>query len=106
MTKAEIVNEVAKATGIEKITVQTVVEAFMESVKDSLSKGNTVYLRGFGSFIIKHRSDFNTKQRFCKLHILIKNCYSPVCYFNGRRSFLKLLLSDGNCLYITESAEN
>ena len=43
MTKAEIVNEVAKATGIEKITVQTVVEAFMESVKASLAKGNPVY---------------------------------------------------------------
>ena len=38
MTKAEIVNEVAKATGLEKTTVQTVVEAFMESVKDSLAK--------------------------------------------------------------------
>ncbi len=57
MTKAEIVNEVAKATGIEKLTVQTVVEAFMESVKSSLSKGNAVYLRGFGSFIIKHRAE-------------------------------------------------
>ena len=56
MTKAEIVNEVAKATGIEKGTVQTVVEGFMESVKDSVSKGNPVYLRGFGSFIIKHRA--------------------------------------------------
>ena len=47
MTKAEIVNEVAKATGLEKITVQTVVEAFMESVKGSLVKGEPVYLRGF-----------------------------------------------------------
>lgn len=56
MTKAEIVNEVAKATGIEKVTVQTVVEAFMESVKGSLSEGEPVYLRGFGSFIIKHRA--------------------------------------------------
>ncbi|MBQ1648160.1 MAG: integration host factor subunit beta, partial [Bacteroidales bacterium] len=56
MTKAEIVNEVAKATGIEKATVQTVVEGFMESVKDSVCKGNPVYLRGFGSFIIKHRA--------------------------------------------------
>ena len=56
MTKAEIVNEVAKATGIEKTTVQTVVEGFMESVKDSVCKGNPVYLRGFGSFIIKHRA--------------------------------------------------
>ena len=57
MTKAEIVNEVAKTTGIEKATVQIVVESFMESVKNSLAKGNPVYLRGFGSFIIKHRAE-------------------------------------------------
>ena len=57
MTKAEIVNEVAKATGIEKVTVQTVIEASMESIKDSIVKGNPVYLRGFGSFIIKHRAE-------------------------------------------------
>ena len=72
MTKAEIVNEVAKATGIEKITVQTVVEAFMESVKDSLTKGNPVYLRGFGSFIIKHRAEKaarNIKQKTTTLTI-------------------------------------
>ena len=56
MTKAEIVNEVAKATGIEKVAIQTVVEATMESIKASLIKGNPVYLRGFGSFIIKHRA--------------------------------------------------
>ena len=57
MTKAEIVNEVAKTTGIEKATVQIVVESFMECVKESLAKGNPVYLRGFGSFIIKHRAE-------------------------------------------------
>lgn len=56
MTKAEIVNQVAKTTGVEKAVVQSVVEAFMESVKDSVSKGNPVFLRGFGSFIIKHRA--------------------------------------------------
>ena len=57
MTKAEIVNEIAKETGIQKETVSTVVEAFMESVKNSLAKGNPVYLRGFGSVIIKHRAE-------------------------------------------------
>ncbi|MDY6277006.1 MAG: HU family DNA-binding protein [Bacteroidales bacterium] len=57
MTKAVIVNEVAKATGIEKVTVQTVVESFMESVKGSVKRGEPVYLRGFGSFIIKHRAE-------------------------------------------------
>ena len=57
MTKADIVNEVAKATGIEKTTVQTVLEASMDSIKASLAKGQPVYLRGFGSFIIKHRAE-------------------------------------------------
>ena len=56
MTKADIVNEVAAATGIEKVTVQAVVEASMESIKASVTKGEPVYLRGFGSFIIKHRA--------------------------------------------------
>ena len=57
MTKADIVNEVSKNTGIEKVTVQKAVEAFMETVKDSLTEGRNVYLRGFGSFIIKHRAE-------------------------------------------------
>jgi DNA-binding protein HU-beta len=56
MTKADIVNEIAKNTGIEKVTVQKAVESFMESVKDSMVAGNNVYLRGFGSFIVKKRA--------------------------------------------------
>ena len=56
MTKAEIVNEIAKSTGVEKIKVQSVVENFMESVKNSLANGENVYLRGFGSFTVKTRA--------------------------------------------------
>jgi len=56
MTKADIVSEISKGTGIEKITVQRTVEAFMESVKGSLAKNQNVYLRGFGSFIVKERA--------------------------------------------------
>ena len=56
MTKADIVNEVAKATGIEKIAVASVVEAAVESIKTSIQKGEPVYLRGFGSFIVKQRA--------------------------------------------------
>ncbi len=56
MTKADIVNEIAKSTGVEKVQVQQIVEAFMESVKDSLAENNNVYLCGFGSFIIKKRA--------------------------------------------------
>lgn len=56
MTKADIVSEIAKTTGVEKVQVQTIVEAFMETVKDSMAANNNVYLRGFGSFIVKKRA--------------------------------------------------
>ena len=56
MTKADIVAEIAEKTGLEKVDVQITVEAFMEEVKESLEGGENVYLRGFGSFIIKERA--------------------------------------------------
>ena len=55
-TKADIVNEIAKSTGAEKVLVQAVVEAFMDNVRTSLINEKNVYLRGFGSFIIKKRA--------------------------------------------------
>ena len=57
MTKADIVNQIADETGVEKVAVLATVEAFMNSVKTSLSDGNNVYLRGFGSFIVKERAE-------------------------------------------------
>ncbi len=57
MTKAEIVSSISEKSGIEKADVLATVEAFMEKVKNSLEKGNNVYLRGFGSFIIKTRAE-------------------------------------------------
>ena len=56
MTKAEIVTKIAKKTGLEKDAVLVVVEQFMNTVKDSLANEEPVYLRGFGSFIIKERA--------------------------------------------------
>ncbi|MDD2307135.1 MAG: integration host factor subunit beta [Prolixibacteraceae bacterium] len=56
MTKADVVKKVSENTGIEKVTVEKAVEAFMETVKESLAKGDNVYLRGFGSFIVKKRA--------------------------------------------------
>ena len=53
MTKAEIVADIANKTGIEKVAVQATIEAFMETLKSSMIHGQNVYLRGFGSFIIK-----------------------------------------------------
>lgn len=57
MTKADIVNEIANTTGIDKVAVLSVVEQFMTVVKDSLAHGENVYLRGFGSFIVKTRAE-------------------------------------------------
>ncbi len=57
MTKAEIVTEITNKTGIEKVQVQKTVETFMDVVKGAMSKGENVYLRGFGSFIIKKRAE-------------------------------------------------
>jgi DNA-binding protein HU-beta len=57
MTKADVVSEIADETGIERVAVQTTVEAFMGSIRKSLEKGENVYLRGFGSFIVKERAE-------------------------------------------------
>ena len=57
MTKAEIVTEISNKTGIEKVAVQATVEALMDAIKGSLADGENVYLRGFGSFVIKHRAE-------------------------------------------------
>ena len=56
MTKADIVNKISGKTGIEKLAVQTTVEEFMKTVRKSLEDGQNVYLRGFGSFVVKKRA--------------------------------------------------
>ena len=57
MTKADIVSRISDKLGIEKGDVQATIESFMEEVKSSLENGDNVYLRGFGSFIIKTRAE-------------------------------------------------
>ena len=56
MTKADLVADISDKTGIEKVQVQATVEMMMDVIKDSLTKGENVYLRGFGSFIVKERA--------------------------------------------------
>lgn len=57
MTKADIVANIAEETGLERVEALKAVEAFMESVKSSLAQGQNVYLRGFGSFVVKERAE-------------------------------------------------
>lgn len=58
MTKAEIIEDIVQKTGIARKDVAMTVEAFMDSVKNSmLEKKENVYLRGFGTFVVKHRAE-------------------------------------------------
>ena len=56
MTKADVINEIAEKTGIDKADVQVTVEAFFSVVKNSMADGENIYVRGFGSFINKKRA--------------------------------------------------
>jgi len=85
MTKADIVSEISKNTGIEKVTVQKTVEAFMETVKGSLVKDNNVYLRGFGSFIIKKRAKKTARNISKNTTIIIPEHFIPS--FKPAKSF-------------------
>lgn len=56
MTKAELVSKISSKLGTEKMETQKIVEAFMHEIKNAMTDGDNVYLRGFGSFIIKTRA--------------------------------------------------
>lgn len=57
MRKAELVNEIAQKTGVPKVDVLVALEQFFKEVKSSLSDGENVYIRGFGSFVVKKRKE-------------------------------------------------
>ena len=57
MTKAELVALITHQTGVEKTAAEAVVEAFMRNIKETMIAGEDVFLRGFGSFIVKERAE-------------------------------------------------
>jgi DNA-binding protein HU-beta len=89
MTKADVVNEIAKSTGIDKETVLRTVEGFMEVVKDSLAKKENVYLRGFGSFIVKERAE-KTARNISKNTTIIIPAHS-IPAFKPSKTFVGLV---------------
>ena len=87
MTKADIVNEITQNTGIDKTTVLKTVEAFMTSVKDSLAQGEPVYLRGFGSFILKKRAQKTARNISLNTTIIIPEHNIPA--FKPAKTFMQ-----------------
>ena len=71
MTKADIVAKISEKLGLEKGDVQATVETLMEEVKNSLESGDNVYLRGFGSFIVKERAEKTGRNISKKTTIII-----------------------------------
>ena len=86
MTKADIVNQISKSTGVDKTSVLSTVEAFMEIVKDSLSKEENVYLRGFGSFIVKKRAEKTARNISKNTTVIIPAC--NVSAFKASKDFV------------------
>ncbi len=85
MTKADIVNEIAKNTGIDKASVLATIESFMQVVKESLSDNENVYLRGFGSFIVKRRAQKTARNISKNTTIIIPEHNIPA--FKPAKSF-------------------
>jgi DNA-binding protein HU-beta len=77
MTKAEIVSRIAEKSGMEKADVQATVESFMKEVKTSLEAGEAVFLRGFGSFIVKKRAEKTGRNISKNTTIIIPEHFIP-----------------------------
>ena len=87
MTKAELTQEISDKTGIDKRTVLTIVESLMTELTESLAQGEEVYLRGFGSFIIKRRATKTARNISKNTTILIPAHDIPA--FKPSKEFIK-----------------
>ncbi len=86
MRKSDIVAVIAKETGIDNVTVQRIVETLMGTVKESLMKDKNVYLRGFGSFIVKKRAQKTARNISTNSTLIVPEHYIP--YFKPSKSFI------------------
>jgi DNA-binding protein HU-beta len=83
--KTDVVSQIAKKTGLEKRDVKEVVETYFTIVKDSLTKGENVYFRGFGSFTLKKRAKKIGRNITKNTSIVVPEHYIP--YFKPAKSF-------------------
>jgi DNA-binding protein HU-beta len=89
VTKADVINEIAEKTGIEKADVQITVEAFFKVMKDSMVDGHNVYVRGFGSFVNKKRARKVARNISKNTAIIIDEHYIPS--FKPSKSFVEVV---------------
>jgi len=87
MTKANLISNISKKTGLEKVTIHATVEALMNEIRSSMINGHNVYLRGFGSFIVKKRAKKTGRIISKNTTIIIPEHYVPT--FKPAKSFIK-----------------
>ena len=94
MTKADLVSEITDKTGVEKIAVQATVESLMTTIIDAMESGENVYLRGFGSFVIKKRAEKTGRDISKNTTLIIQEHFVPTfkpakTFVNGVKNKLK-----------------
>ena len=92
MTKSEVVNEISRRTGMKREDIAVMVESMMDVVKDSLSNGEEVYFRGFGSFIIKHRAQKPARNMALNTTVIIPAHNVPS--FKPSKEFVAMMKND------------
>ena len=78
MTKSDIIKEVAEGTGLTKVEIEAVLEGIILSVSESLKRGERVDLRGFGSFLVKHRSARDARNPATREIVKLQERFVPV----------------------------
>ncbi len=89
MTKDDLAKEIAKNTGIDKIEVMKTIEALMKTIKGSMVKGQNIYLRSFGTFVVKKRAKKTARNITKKTPMMIPEHFVPT--FKPSREFLNLI---------------
>jgi DNA-binding protein HU-beta len=103
VTKADIINEIAEKTGVDKADVTASVEAFFSVVKNSMSNGNNIYIRGFGSFIKKKRKKKIARNISRNTALVIDEHYVPA--FKPAKIFVSKIKNSEKVKLLADSAE-
>ncbi|OUV54960.1 MAG: integration host factor subunit beta [Flavobacteriales bacterium TMED113] len=86
MTKLDLIKKIASSTGLERGEVSVVIENLMFEIKDSISNKNSVYLRGFGTFLAKKKAKKMGRNITKNTAILIPEHFAPS--FKPSKSFI------------------
>lgn len=103
MTKADIINEIADKTGVDKADVNATVEAFLSVVKNNMASGQNIYIRGFGSFINKKRKKKIARNISRNTAIVIDEHYIPA--FKPAKIFINKIKNSEKVKQLADKAE-